>query len=198
MWFGIDEHSNSLVLILLTTFVFAGLGPGCDEPAPPSEPAQEPVEEAEPEPATDEELDDADGSQNELTVDVHEIPEVPDSLDELPEGLNVVQFEMQVLTVAMQNILRFIANDDLGAIPGQIQQVHPAYQLTHEAIEGELYVPPANPDQIEEFVAADDAFHDDLRGLLQAAGDDDLEAATDSYADLVQGCTSCHGDFRFP
>lgn len=126
------------------------------------------------------------------------LPDVPDSLDDLPEGVNVVRYEMQLLTGAMQNILRLIADDRLDEISGQIGQVHPAYELTHQALEAGEYAPPANPDRIDEFVEYDEAFHDDLRALLQAAGDDDLEAATGKYSDLVEGCTNCHGEFRFP
>lgn len=126
------------------------------------------------------------------------LPAVPDTLDELPEGVNVVQYEMRLLTEAMQNILRLIADGRLAAIPDQISQVHPAYELTHRALEEGLYAPPVNSHKIDEFIALDDEFHDDLRSLVRAGREGDLQGATDSYSDLVQGCTNCHGQFRFP
>jgi hypothetical protein len=126
-----------------------------------------------------------------------QVGQSPTSLDELPEGVNVVQNEMQLLTEAMQTTLVLIANDQLEGIPAQIKKVHPAKVLTHKAIKKGVYAPPKNAEKIDEFVALDDAFHDDLRGLLEASKKDDLQMATDKYGDLVQGCTSCHTKFRY-
>jgi hypothetical protein len=120
----------------------------------------------------------------------------PRSLDELPEGVNAVHHEIQLLNTAMHNTLTLIANDQLEAIPGQIKDVHPARQLTQKAIETGQYEPPVNADDMEGFAKMDEAFHEDLRGLLKAAKDDDLEEATTRYRDLVQGCTDCHTKYR--
>lgn len=179
---------------------------GCDEPEEVSQEADQVVaqeesgEVEEDEAPAAEENDDADAYAYEdvLRGELRQLPEVPESLDELPEGLNIVQLEMRLLTAAMQNILQLIGDERLDEIPGQIRQVHPAYELTHQALEEGLYRPPVNPDQIEEFVEVDDEFHDDLRGLVGAARDDDLEGVTRYYNELVDGCTSCHGQFRFP
>jgi hypothetical protein len=121
----------------------------------------------------------------------------PKTLDDLPEGVNAVQYEMRVLNPAMQEILTLIANDKLEGIPAQIKTVHPARQLTMKAVEQGQYEPPVNADKMGEFEELDNDFHDDLKSLVAAAKKDDLEAATDSYANLVQGCTNCHTRFRF-
>ena len=177
---------------------------GCDEPATPVDEqpqevaAVDPVEEGEAEAEEEEVADEGDEYGDVLRGELRDLPEVPDSLDELPEGVNIVQFEMRLLTAAMQNILQLIADERLDEIPGQIRQVHPAYELTHQALEDELYRPPVNPDQIEEFIEVDDEFHDILRGLVGAARDDDLQGVTEHYSELVEGCAGCHGQFRFP
>ena len=121
----------------------------------------------------------------------------PKTLEDLPEGVNVLQNEMQLLNSAMQTSLTLIANDNLEGIPAQIKKVHPARQLTMKAVKAGKYEPPQNPDKMDEFEKLDDAFHEDLKGLLKASKQDDLQMATDKYKDLVQGCTNCHTKFRF-
>lgn len=121
----------------------------------------------------------------------------PESLDELPEGVNAAQYEMQLLDEAMRNTLTLIANDELGKIPGEIKKVHPARQLTEKALNEGKYRPPQNPDKMEAFAEQDAQFHEDLKGLLKAAKKDDLQKATEQYGKLVSGCTDCHTKFRF-
>ncbi len=119
------------------------------------------------------------------------------TLEDLPEGVNIVQYEMQHLTKAMQDILFHIANADLAKIPVEISKVHPIYELTHQALEQGLYQPPANSDNVPGFASRDDAFHEDLVVMVRAARANDLQATTAAYAKLVQGCTDCHTEFRF-
>ncbi len=145
-----------------------------------------------------EERDQVDEFPEVFRGELRELPEAPNSLDELPEGVNVVQYEMRLLTAALQNILQLIADERLDEIHDQIRQVHPVYELTHEAIDAGEYRPPVNPDAIERFEQMDDDFHDELRGLVGAANDGDLEGVTEQYGRIVDGCASCHGEFRFP
>jgi hypothetical protein len=67
-------------------------------------------------------------------------------------------------------------------------EIRDDYSLAH--LEGRV-------DCMEGFAKMDQAFHEDLRGLVKAAKDDDLEEATTRYRDLVQGCTDCHTKYRF-
>lgn len=124
-------------------------------------------------------------------------PKLPTSLDDLPDDTNAVQNEMQLLNPAMQNTLTLIANDTLEGIPGEIKNLHQARRLTEEAIKQGRYEPPVNADKMDEFKKLDEAFHRDLKGLLKAAKNDDLERATTQYGKLVNGCTECHTKFRF-
>lgn len=121
----------------------------------------------------------------------------PKTLEELPEGVNVLQHEMQLLNTAMRNTLTLIANDSLQGIPAQIKKVHPARQLTKEALEKGKYEPPVNADDMETFAQLDARFHQDLKAMIKAAKNDDLEKTTDKYTDLIDGCTNCHTQFRF-
>ncbi len=129
----------------------------------------------------------------------HEHPpsDTPITLENIPGGLNVVQYEMQLLTKAMQDILLHIANNDLAQVSVEISKVHPIYELTHSALEQGLYKPPANSDNVPGFASRDDAFHNDLVLLVRAARANDLPAASTAYGKLVEGCTGCHTEFRF-
>lgn len=122
----------------------------------------------------------------------------PKSLDDLPKGVNVVQYEMRRLNEAMHIILTLIANDNLQAIPAQIKtKVHPARQLTEKALKKGAYSPPRNADQMGAFAEQDAKFHKTLKGLFKAAKADDLQKATEQYGKLVHGCSDCHTKFRF-
>ncbi len=156
--------------------------------------------------APDEQAEDEQAQDDEHAADEHaadekaadkQVGQSPTSLDELPEGVNAVQNEMRLLDEAMRTTLTLIANDQLEGIPAQIKKVHPARQLTQKAIEKGVYKTPKNPEKIDDFVALDDDFHDDLKGLLKASKTDDLQMATDKFGDLMQGCTDCHTQYRF-
>lgn len=194
------QHPTPLFLFTISIAAFL-FSTSC-QPDSPAEPPQalESIQESKPSQQKPSPPEDPDSIP--LRTDFHApfppLPSVPDSLDELPEGVNPVQLEMQLLTEGMNNILRLIADNRLDGIAGQIRQIHPAYELTHQAIESGAYRPPQNSDQIEEFIAMDDEFHDLLRALLRASRENDLQAAAERYGDLVQGCTSCHAQFRFP
>jgi cytochrome c556 len=103
---------------------------------------------------------------------------------------------MQRLLPAMQKSLALIANGSLDELPPTIFSVHQARGLTDRAIEQGLYKPPKNGDDIEGFMAADKAFHDDLVRMVKAAKAGERKAASVAYGDALAGCTSCHQTYR--
>ncbi|MFB6262924.1 MAG: cytochrome c [Bradymonadaceae bacterium] len=139
----------------------------------------------------------ADDRSGEQPKKPSESPGPPTSLEELPEGVNVLQHEMQLLLEAMRQTLTLIANDNLEAIPAQFKKVHPARKMTMKALEQGKYEPPINADEMETFERLDDQFHSNLKGLLKAAKEDDLAGAANQYGKLVDGCANCHKQFRF-
>lgn len=121
----------------------------------------------------------------------------PTSLDELPDGLNVVQHEMLLLNDAMIGVFSLIINNKLEDVPARIHSVHSARELTHSAVTGGQYKPPKNSEDIHGFEKLDQAFHADLVELVKASKQDDLKLATEKYADVMQGCTNCHTQYRY-
>lgn len=179
----------ALYVLFLAIFLAAGCEPSSPPPSDETTPAEAPPAEA---PPTSKRAPSLQEMRLPLTAN-----DPPKSLDEIPEGVNAVQVEMQFLAAGMNNILLHISDANLKAIPDEISRIHPLYDLTHEAIEEGLYTLPHNADQLEEFERVDDAFHDDLRALVAAARADDLPATAEAYGVLVQGCVSCHAQFRF-
>jgi len=114
------------------------------------------------------------------------------------EPANPLQAEMRALTKVVQLAIVAVANDQLSLIPPAFAQLHGAREKTQSALEAGAFQLPQNADNVEGFVAMDDAFHEQLAGLLQAAKADDLAAASRQLGGLVQGCTSGHQSYRFP
>lgn len=119
------------------------------------------------------------------------------STEKVPEGLNAVQNEMLLLEAATRDMVTAVANDQLAAIPPLLHGVHGAKDLTAKAIAAGEWKPPKNADDVAGFVAMDEAFHGELVKLLKAAQADDLPAATKQLGVVLDGCTSCHEQYRF-
>ena len=110
---------------------------------------------------------------------------------------NPVQHEMRVLHEATRDWVTAVANNDLAQIPASIPRIHQARTATEKALESGSYRPPKNPDRLEDFKKQDEAFHDSLVELLKAAKEKDLPRTTEQLGTVLQGCTSCHLEYRF-
>ena len=114
------------------------------------------------------------------------------------EPRNPVQAEMRLLLEATRDWVTAIAQHDLASIPPGISRVHAARLVTEEALKAGTYAPPkGGAAALDAFVRKDEAFHDELVALLQAAKANDLPAATRQLGVVLDGCTSCHMTFRY-
>jgi cytochrome c556 len=110
---------------------------------------------------------------------------------------NPVQQEMRVLHEATRDWVTAIANNQLSTIPASIPRIHEAREATEAALEKGSYRPPKNGDKLEAFKKQDETFHDSLVDLLEASKANDLPAATKQLGVVLEGCTSCHVQYRF-
>lgn len=110
---------------------------------------------------------------------------------------NPVQAEMRALNAATRDWVTAIAQNDLGSIPGGIHRVHEARLVTEKALEKGEYRPPKPGSELASFKQKDEAFHGELVKLLQAAKANDLPGATKQLGVVLEGCTSCHLEYRF-
>jgi hypothetical protein len=126
--------------------------------------------------------------------------DAPVGVPSMPAGepRNPVQAEMRLLNEATRDWVTAIAQNDLASIPPGISRVHAARLVTEKALTAGTYAPPkGGAAALPAFVRQDDAFHDELVTLLQAAKANDLPAATRQLGVVLQGCTSCHLTFRY-
>ena len=113
-----------------------------------------------------------------------------------PSELNPVQREMRLLETAMHRSLSLIANGELSELPPTVFAIHAARSETERALADGSYVPPVNGGDIAGFTAQDAAFHGLLVDMVRAAKADDRRATAAAYAEVIQGCTTCHATYR--
>ncbi len=137
-------------------------------------------------------------AQQHASHDAHaaEARAAPVSLEQRPTPQNPVQAEMQLLELALMKAVRAFAEGDLRPIAQSLHEVHQAKERTEAAIHDGSYRPPKNPDQIETFVAMDEAFHDRLVDLVRASRANDPAQAGVALGQVLQGCEGCHAVFR--
>ena len=118
----------------------------------------------------------------------------------VPAGMpaNPVQAEMRLLNEAARDWVTAIAQRELGSIPPGLSRVHAARLVTEAALKRGAYAPPKGGAAVlDAFVRQDEAFHDELVRLLEAAKANDLPSATKQLGVVLEGCTSCHMTYRF-
>lgn len=111
---------------------------------------------------------------------------------------NPLQAEMRALTSVMQLAIVAIANDHLAIIPPALSQLHGAMEETQDGLRQGTFRLPHDADDVEGFLQADEAFHDELVVLLRAAREGDAAAAGRQMGVLLEGCTTCHARYRYP
>ena len=112
--------------------------------------------------------------------------DAPVGVPSMPAGepRNPVQAEMRLLNEATRDWVTAIAQNDLASIPPGISRVHAARLVTEKALTAGTYAPPkGGAAALPAFVRQDDAFHDELVTLLQAAKANDF-----ARRDPAAGC----------
>lgn len=114
---------------------------------------------------------------------------------ELPPG-NVVQTEMRMMTSILEGAVRAIGARDVRSIEHELHRLHGAKDATTAAVRDGSYKLPRNADQVDAFLAMDEAFHADLAALVMASRKNDVPAAADALGKIMRGCEGCHATFR--
>jgi hypothetical protein len=118
------------------------------------------------------------------------------SVDAAGPPPNVVQTEMRLLTQILEATVRGIGANDVSAIDEQLHQLHAAKEATGAAVKSGAYKLPKNADQVAQFEAMDEAFHEHLGALVSASMKNDVPAAAEALGQIVRGCPGCHVVFR--
>lgn len=118
------------------------------------------------------------------------------SPERVPPGVTAVQNEMRLLLEAMRNTVTAIAMGTLETIPGSLQSVHHARELTEKAVESGEYKLPKNGDKLAEFKEFDEAFHGELEKLVAAAQSKNAQATATQLGVVLSKCDGCHTQYR--
>jgi hypothetical protein len=113
-------------------------------------------------------------------------------------GENPVQYEMRLLTETLQRAVSGIGHGDVRFLAQELHQLHLAMEATEAAVRDGSYRPPRNPDRVERFLELDELFHRHLVQLVRASRQNDLDGAAQALGAAMQGCQTCHDEFRHP
>jgi DNA-binding GntR family transcriptional regulator len=115
---------------------------------------------------------------------------------EATTSVNPVQLEMRLLRDAMRSAVDSISDGDVRGLPERLHAVHVAAGDTRAALEKGDYVLPSGADQVEAFIALDEAFHRDLVEMVKAAKKNDVAATAEHFGVLMNHCDGCHVRYR--
>jgi cytochrome c556 len=107
-----------------------------------------------------------------------------------------VQNEMRLLLEALRNTVTAIAMSTLETIPGSLQSVDHARELTEKAVESGEYKLPKNGDKLAEFKELDEAFHGELAKLVAASQSKNAQATATQLGVVLSKCDGCHTQYR--
>jgi hypothetical protein len=114
----------------------------------------------------------------------------------LPPPGSAVQTEMRMLTSILEATVRAIGARDVRPIEHELHRLHAAKQATTAALRDGSYKLPKNPEQVDAFVAMDEAFHEHLGALVSASHANDVPRTAEALGAIVRGCEGCHAMFR--
>jgi len=124
----------------------------------------------------------------------HVVPAAPAS--DAAGPANVVQTEMRMLTQILEATVRGIGAGDVSGIDEQLHELHGAKEATTAAVKGGTYKLPKNSENVAAFEQMDEAFHEQLVGLVKASRANDVPAAAEALGQIVRSCNGCHAMFR--
>jgi cytochrome c556 len=104
--------------------------------------------------------------------------------------------EMVILDKVFRDVVSGVAVGDGEAVHKALHAMHGTMEKTHEGVHAGAVKIPRNADRIEEFVALDKRFHQDLEALAHAAHAHDQEKMLGLTKQLLDACVRCHQRFR--
>lgn len=118
--------------------------------------------------------------------------------EKLPEmaAPNPVQDEMRALTAVLQQAVEAVGLGDVSEIAHELHALHDKKEATEEAVKSGAYVLPKNPEQVDAFLAMDDAFHEQLEAMYKASKANDIDGMAVAIGTTLRSCNGCHTLFR--
>lgn len=107
-----------------------------------------------------------------------------------------IREEMVALQAAYDTLNRAVVLGDASGVAEAFHGVHALKQVTEAAIEAGTARPPRNADQMDAFIARDEAFHALLGTTVAAAARNDVPTLRRMTTELQAQCIGCHEVFR--
>jgi cytochrome c556 len=104
--------------------------------------------------------------------------------------------EMLILDKVFRDVVSGVALGSGEAVHKALHAMHGTMEKTHEGVHAGAVKLPKNADRMEEFVAMDKKFHQDLESLAHAAHMNDQEQMLALTKTLLDACVRCHQKFR--
>jgi len=106
--------------------------------------------------------------------------------------------EMIKLDAVFRDVVSGVAMGDGKRVHEALETMHGTMEKTHEGVHHGTVVLRKNAGRLNEFIARDKQFHEKLEQLAHAAHGNDQNAMVALTKELLDGCVSCHRDFRQP
>jgi cytochrome c556 len=127
---------------------------------------------------------------------VHEHHGAMEPAAELDTGMTPLIEEMLRLDEAVMQIASAVAVGDGDRVVVALEPVHGTMEKTHEGVRGGTVKLSRNADRMEEFMAMDKAFHEEIEKLEKAARKNDVDTMLTQTKKMLDGCVGCHKMFR--
>jgi cytochrome c556 len=130
-----------------------------------------------------------------LSLGEHEHGSHPERKD---NGASPLIEEMIKLDAVFRDVVSGVAMGDNRRVHEALETMHGTMEKTHEGVHHGTVVMRKNADRLNEFIALDKRFHEKLEQLAHAAQINDQKVMVGLTKELLDGCVSCHRDFRQP
>ncbi len=111
-------------------------------------------------------------------------------------GASPLTEEMIKLDAVFRDVVSGVAMGDGRRVHAALETMHGTMEKTHEGVHRGTVVLRKNAGRLNEFIARDKQFHEKLEQLAHAAQINDQKAMVGLTKELLDGCVSCHHDFR--
>lgn len=111
-------------------------------------------------------------------------------------GDNPLIDEMVLLDRAFMDVVSAVAVGSGHRVLNALEPMHGTMEKTHEAIHSGVVKLSKNQKRIDEFAKMDEAFHNNLEKLEDAARKENKDAMISITKKLLDGCVNCHKIFK--
>ena len=112
------------------------------------------------------------------------------------QSVNPLIEEMITLDAVFRDVVSGVAVSDGKRVHEALEKMHGSMERTHEGVHQGTVTLRKNADRLPQFIEKDRQFHHGLEELAAAAHRNDGPAMLKLTKELLDGCVSCHREYR--